>query len=120
MSTHSTIGYETPAGGYIGVYCHYDGYPGHMIPELSQMTCDEVRFAVTAGLFCGGLRCINDGIFEAFKDSCDPNNIIVKYWPASENVFNYRKRIDGSIECYSDGKHIDIKEFLSGVKHEDV
>jgi hypothetical protein len=23
MATRSTIGYETPEGGYIGVYCHY-------------------------------------------------------------------------------------------------
>lgn len=120
MSTRSTIGYETAEGDYIGVYCHFDGYPKHMIPELSRMTWEDVSVAVTAGLLGGGIRCIDDYVSESYDEASDPNKWIISQWPTNENKYNYRKRLDGTLECYANGEMIDISEYLSGAKYEEM
>lgn len=35
MSTRSSIGYQTPSGNVIAVYCHNDGHPEHQLPILN-------------------------------------------------------------------------------------
>ena len=79
MATHSTIGYETPDGSYVGVYVHWDSYPQHMLPRLQSMSWDAVAAEVSrAHLQDGWLR---------------------DTWPCTEEEFNYRKRLDGTVEC---------------------
>jgi len=41
MGTQSNLYVEKEDGGYIGVFCRYDGYPEHMIEEIE--FCDHGR-----------------------------------------------------------------------------
>jgi len=36
MATRSAIGYLQPSGSVRAVYCHWDGYPSHMLPILEK------------------------------------------------------------------------------------
>ena len=97
MATRSTIGYETPDGGYVGCYAHYDGYPDHMGPILSKMLVADVAILVQRGLSCGGIRCLNEGgDHEFFNDDSDADP--TTEWPSCPEEFSYRKRLDGRLE----------------------
>lgn len=41
MSTRSIIAKPTEDGSWRGRYCHWDGYPSHMIPELSRIIAEK-------------------------------------------------------------------------------
>jgi hypothetical protein len=62
MATRSSIGYETDNGGCVAVYCHFDGYPSHMLPVLKQMSFEEVKAMVEDALHNGGLRNVNEDL----------------------------------------------------------
>jgi hypothetical protein len=102
MSTRSTIGYETADGDYVGVYCHYDGYPAHMGPALHAMLHADVVIMVSKGLAGGGIRSIFEpenegrhGGYEVFNDGPrDPDT----EWPRRPEEYAYRKRWDGQVE----------------------
>ena len=102
MATRSTIGYETQDGNYIGVYCHYDGYPDHMGPALSAMLHADVVIMVSRGLAGGGIRSIfspdDEGRhrgYEVFNERPrDPDTT----WPRRDEEYAYRKLWDGSLE----------------------
>jgi len=51
MATRSTIGYRTPEGRIVAVYCHWDGYPENNGRILSQSYTDV---ATIADLISGG------------------------------------------------------------------
>lgn len=36
MATRSAIGYRKPDGSICAVYCHWDGYPEHQLPILTE------------------------------------------------------------------------------------
>ena len=103
MSTHSTIGYETEDGGYVGVYCQFDGYPTHMLPILKQTPLEIVRSEVERALVEGGLRAIDFGVWETYGDAHGDRSKreewIHQSWPCHANEYNYRVRLDGSVEC---------------------
>lgn len=41
MGTRSVIAKPTEDGSWRGRYCHWDGYPSHMIPELSRIIAEK-------------------------------------------------------------------------------
>ena len=103
MATRSTIGYETADGGYVGVYCHYDGYPDHMGPILHRMFHADVVIMVNKALAVGGIRSIGtEGAaeIELFSDP-DPTTAYTQ-WPCCPEQYAYRKRIDGRVEWTDD------------------
>lgn len=101
MATRSTIGYETADGGYVGVYCHYDGYPDHMGPILHRMFHADVIIMVSKALAGGGIRCLNeDGTYEIFNDK---DGLTAKTrWPCCPEEYAYRKCLDGRVEWTED------------------
>ena len=104
MSTHSTIGYELPDGGYAGCMCQFDGYPDHMLPVLRSMTHEQVMIVVERGLIGGGIRGIESfDDYETYGDyrgeSSTRDEMVVTEWPNCRNEYNYRKRLDGGVDC---------------------
>lgn len=41
MSTRSVIAKPTENGGWVGRYCHSDGYPEHQVPELVRLVKEK-------------------------------------------------------------------------------
>jgi hypothetical protein len=59
MGTHANIFVETGPNIFVGTYCHYDGYPDHMLPSLNEVSNDDLRgYILVAGL-SGGMRFFN-------------------------------------------------------------
>ena len=102
MATRSTIGYETQDGNYIGVYCHYDGYPDHMGPALSAMLHADVVIMVSRGLAGGGIRSIfspdDEGRHRGYELFNERPRDAVMAWPRRDEEYAYRKLWDGSLE----------------------
>lgn len=75
MSTRSTIGYVKKDGSVTAVYCHYDGYPEHMVGAIEgfislrgvQKFMSEVRRAQKKG----GVRSFHPYAIETFSDAAD-------------------------------------------------
>jgi hypothetical protein len=110
MATRSTIGYETPDGGYVGCHAHYDGYPEHMGPILSEMLPADVAIMVNRGLTCGGIRTVEEDRDHTFFDKEPPNEPITQ-WPSCDRDYSYRKRLDGTLEWIdSSGLGVNIYE----------
>ena len=102
MATRSTIGYETADGGYVGVYCHYEGYPNRMGPILHAMMHADVVIMVSKALRGGGIRLVNkDRSYELFND--DPGILPHTEWPCCPEEFAYRKCLDGRVEWTDSG-----------------
>ena len=102
MATRSTIGYETQDGNYVGVYCHYDGYPEHMGPALSAMLHADVVIMVSRGLAGGGIRSIfspdDEGRHRGYELFNERPRDAVMAWPRRDEEYAYRKLWDGSLE----------------------
>ncbi len=94
MSTHSAIGYEQEDGSFIGVYCHYDGYPDHMVPNLKRMFHADVVIMVNEALRRGGIRSIG---YKCSYDTLEGKGTspILK-WP-SQLEYSYVKLRDGTL-----------------------
>jgi len=45
MSTRAQIAIQTGPEECAHIYCHYDGYPAHMLPALARWTPEEVLAA---------------------------------------------------------------------------
>lgn len=73
VGTRSNIYVETEPGTYLGTYCHYDGYPKHMIPTLSAMSKDELLGHILMSMTHGGIRILDgQGATEYLDDAnCD-------------------------------------------------
>lgn len=100
MSTRCVIGYEDDNEKYVGVYCHYDGYPKHMFPIVDTMSYDDVRTMVEYSLVNGGIRGVeNDGEYETFNEPSKRNEWLFTSAFAHENGvdYTYMKKKDGSI-----------------------
>jgi len=99
MATRSTIGYETEDGGYVGVYCHWDGYPKNIGPSLHAMLHADVVIMVEEALRNGGMRCLNGpNDFEDYNESSDRSRWLTDSWPERSEDYAYRKRLDGRVE----------------------
>ena len=62
MSTRSQIFIQNDDCSWTGIYCHYDGYPAHMLPALEAADPEAIRQAQE-------IRQIHpDGKVEAFAD----------------------------------------------------
>jgi hypothetical protein len=119
MSTHSTIGYELPGGSYAGVYCHYDGYPEHIVPVLLKLGHDGVMMAVEKALLEGGFRVFDEDEMETFvekhgeSEATTRSHHLQAEWPCTSEVYNYIIRLDGSVECVSyAGEPVDISQYV--------
>ncbi len=119
MSTHSTIGYELPGGSYAGVYCHYDGYPEHIVPVLLKLGHDGVMMAVEKALLEGGFRTFEEDGVETFVEAkgeveaTHRSHLLQTEWPCKQEVYNYIIRLDGSVECVSYGcEPVDISQYV--------
>jgi len=67
MSTRSNLAIKLKDGTYLQAYCHYDGYPSHMLVELEmnwQAHKDAMRLVEV-----GDIRCVQDGVFEQLSDA---------------------------------------------------
>jgi len=111
MATRSTIGYETPEGGYIGVYCHFDGYPDNIAPQLKQMPWEDVSLQVNRALLQGGARWLDHCEFETFNETSHPGEWLTDMWPSCPESYAYRKRLDGTVECFDGDSFIDLNMF---------
>ena len=102
MSTHATIGYETSGGGYVGVYCHFDGYPTHILPQLEKMTYFDVSAEVERGLIEGGIRCLRRYEAETYNDlrreTSNRSSWLNTNWEYKDAQYMYRKNIDGTVD----------------------
>jgi hypothetical protein len=99
MATRSTIGYETPDGGYVGVYCHYDGEPSNIGPSLHAMYHIDVMQMVERALRNGGMRCLHGpDSFELFNEPSHRAHWLHDSWPECSEDYAYRKCLDGRLE----------------------
>ena len=99
MATRSTIGYETPDGGYIGVHCHWDGYPDNIAPQLKRMSWEDVSFQVDRALLQGGGRSLDGCEIHTWNETIPAEQLLTTKWPTCSEDYAYRKRLDGSVEC---------------------
>ena len=99
MATRSTVGYETADGGYVGVYCHYDGYPDHMGPILHRMFHADVVIMVNRALAVGGIRSLDVNGDVDIDLLSDPEPAMAyTEWPCCPEEYAYRKCLDGRVE----------------------
>ena len=45
MSTRAQIAIQTGPGEWAHIYCHFDGYPSHMLPALAPWTPEDILAA---------------------------------------------------------------------------
>ena len=60
MGTSCNIFVELEGGKHIGVYCHYDGYLEHMLPELHAVDYDTLYGIILKAGTSGGVRILNE------------------------------------------------------------
>ena len=46
MATRSNIGILNTDGSVYYIYCHYDGYPDNIAPQLKMMSWEEVSYPI--------------------------------------------------------------------------
>ena len=73
MSTRSVIGHIDHNNNFVAVYCHYDGYPSHMVPSLESLAekhgSSGIRDMIIHAQVNGGMRAINATSFETFQET---------------------------------------------------
>ncbi|MFD1509137.1 hypothetical protein [Lacimonas salitolerans] len=65
MSTRAQIAIQIGPDQWAHVYCHYDGYPSHMLPALAPWTPEDI-------LVAREIRYLRADGIEAFIPSRDP------------------------------------------------
>ena len=65
MSTRAQIAIQIGPDEWAHVYCHYDGYPSHMLPALAPWTPEDILAAKE-------IRQVRAGEIEAFERPRDP------------------------------------------------
>ncbi len=60
MATRSHIYVKTETG-YLGCYCHYDGYPENVIPLLEYITYPQLYAYILRGMIGGGFESLKYG-----------------------------------------------------------
>jgi hypothetical protein len=99
MATRSVVGYETESGGYVGVYCHFDGYPSNMLPQLESMSWEDVKSGVDRALYEGaGARQLRNNKFQIYNELPNPTSWGTFVWPHQKEEYNYFKKLDGTVE----------------------
>lgn len=108
MGTRSNIYVEVEPGSYLGTYCHYDGYPSHMFPTLSNMTKDTLLVHILIAMTQGGLRGIHNekGATEYLEDMSNPCILTDPFHePDCSEEFIWVKRYDGKVMWRHDGEN---------------
>lgn len=77
MSTRSTIGVENPDGSVISIYCHFDGYPEHHVPILTEAYATEERARALVAL--GDLSSLGRELGEKHDFNCRPEGVCNAY-----------------------------------------
>jgi len=65
MSTRAQIAIEVRPGEWAHIYCHYDGYPRHMLPALAPWTLGDILAAKE-------IRQVRADKIEGFENPRDP------------------------------------------------
>ena len=65
MSTRAQIAIEVRPGEWAHIYCHYDGYPRHMLPALAPWTLGDILAAKE-------IRQVRADKIEGFEHPRDP------------------------------------------------
>ena len=65
MSTRAQIAIEIGPGEWARIYCHYDGYPSHLLPALAPWTPEDI-------LAVKEIRQVRADEIEAFERPRDP------------------------------------------------
>ncbi|WP_323034905.1 hypothetical protein [Pararhodobacter sp.] len=65
MSTRAQIAIQTGPEEWAHVYCHYDGYPSHMLPALARWTPQDI-------LAAREIRQVRANEIEGFENPSDP------------------------------------------------
>jgi len=68
------------------------------------MTHEQVMIIVERGLIGGGIRYIDSfENYETYADMRDESStreeMVHTVWPPNANEYNYRKRLDGGVDC---------------------
>ncbi len=99
MATRSVIGYIQEDGSYLGVYCHYDGYPSGVGSFLLKMNPEDIKTMVTAGIIKGGIRSI-------YSSDLTEVEYFDETWPEARRTqlpggeeYDYILDTDGSLTC---------------------
>ena len=103
MGTSCNIFVELEGNKHIGVYCHFDGYLDHMLPELHAIKYDTLYGLVLEAGTHGGIRILNERNTkpdptmrtEFLDDNCteyvfDPDDL-------SYAKFAYIKKLNGEV-----------------------
>ena len=99
MATRSQILVRLEDGSTIGTYCHYDGYPGNMVPELFKLEPWQLKEAIKKGQTLGGFRTIHRGEIEYFKDLDD--SVLNEIDPRGNWLdYGYIMEQDGSVAVF--------------------
>ena len=84
MGTQCNLYIEKEDGSYIGVYCKYDGYPEHMVSEISFCSYEELHDAIIVAGTYGGYRLFSPSTEETeFLHSGTPHYV---YDPSDDGV----------------------------------
>jgi hypothetical protein len=98
MGTRSNVYVETEPGTYVGTYCHYDGYPSHMLPTLTAIDNNVLLTHILLAAPQGGFRILQTHGTEYLDDYVNP---CVLENPAAEDLgpeYVYIKCHDGSVK----------------------
>ena len=97
MGTSCNIFVELGDDKHIGVYCHFDGYLDHMLPELHEIDHESLYGLVLQAGINGGFRILNQKAHTTeFLDDChadyvfDPDDM-------SCVKFSYIKKLNGEV-----------------------
>tara|TARA_Y100000034_G_scaffold114377_1_gene150430 strand:- start:1192 stop:1539 length:348 start_codon:yes stop_codon:yes gene_type:complete len=101
MGTRSNLFVEIEENNYIGVYCHYDGYPEHMLEQIKFCSHEEIHQHILIGGMRGGYRLFSpkENKSELLGDAVasyvfDPEDAVVSDWSLD---YVYVKCLDGTI-----------------------
>ena len=102
MGTRSNIYIETEPGTYLGTYCHYDGYPEHMLKALGAIDNDKLTGHILQAIPRSGFRRFDPAHdrIERFND----NEIVCVTNPCADDEgveYIYIKQYDGTIKWRS-------------------
>lgn len=106
MATRSTIGYRTPEGRIVAVYCHWDGYVEHNGKILAESYTNSAKIAELVGL--GSISSLKAEVGEAHPFSQFESSIAgTEYDALYGNMTTFYTRDRGEdldIRIYNDAK----------------
>ena len=100
MGTRSHIFVENGDGSYIGVYCHFDGYPEHMLEQIQFCSHEKMFEYVLMGGTKGGYRIfapkdngsefLNDTLHYVYDPEFEDSGVDYIYIKCRDGSVNWR------------------------------